>query len=139
MDGYNSLPPLSEEIRNLLTKRSTADSSENTVDFSELPAVCNDYVDHNITEMPELRNSQEESVFGETSRELKECEMSLDDKVIKETTMAIELNRRMFSGQLQEIDRHRLERLEKFEETIHRWHMHEKERRRFEDMSMLVE
>ncbi len=129
------MPQLSPEIKSLLSEKDTKHSA------SVGTSVCTDDVDYVPvveTLTVEMPAHQDQSVIGELKRELEECEVSLDDNLLKDSTAAIELNRKLFQQKLQEMNRHHLERLELVGKNMHRQRIHEQERRRLNEMSMLV-
>ena len=88
--------------------------------------------------IPLYKNDQNQSVIGEATRELEDYEVSLDDKLLKDSIAAVELHRKQFQENLQEISRHKEERLELVGKDMRRQRLCEQERRQLEDMSTLV-
>lgn len=129
------MPPLSPEIESLLCAKDVKE-----FDYVE-SAVCDDEVDYVqvIQNIPLHKNDQNQSVIGDVNRELEDYEISLDDKLLKDTIAAVEISRKLFQENLQEISRHSQERLELVGKDMHRQLLCEQERRQLEEMSMLVQ
>ena len=131
------MPQLSPKIKSLLSERVVENPSSTVcaddVDF--VPDIEMPLVDTQAAEVPV---GPDQSIIGEVCRELEDCEFSLDDELLRNSTITVELNRKLFQEQLQDVNRHFQESLELVGKDMHKQLLHELEKRRLDEMSVLV-